>query len=236
MRLNLRPLPPENGLMYPPPQNNRQELYECVNCTFVTTHLNFLLAHNTVCISDHEKIDLKKCPHCPHVTNRQYALNKHINTMHTKAIWYSCDLCNYRSTDSSCLRRHKRNVHPEVTGNELCCHLCAYRCMTEYHLKKHLLKHDENTILQCQFCSYSTKDRSNFRKHIFIHNPKAQDCEFCDYKCVSPYQMKVHLKKYHHGVGMEDIDCRSEVSISEVVDDITAAINETQTYIGHQAE
>lgn len=48
--------------------------------------------------------------------------------------------------------------------------------------------------------------------------------------------MKLHLKKLHHGVGMEDVDCRSEVSISEVVQDISAAIREAKNFVGHQTD
>lgn len=48
--------------------------------------------------------------------------------------------------------------------------------------------------------------------------------------------MKLHLKKMHHGVGMEDVDCRSEVSISEVVQDISAAIREAKSSVGYQKE
>ncbi|XP_018575775.1 RE1-silencing transcription factor B-like isoform X2 [Anoplophora glabripennis] len=231
-----------NGTEMPPPETDPfdayqpqddNELYQCSNCTFVTTHLDSYVIHKNVCGSE---LTEKKCPHCSHVTNRQYALNKHINTMHTKSVWYICDSCPYRSTDSSCLRRHKRNVHPERLGNDLMCQMCSYRCTTEYHLKKHMLKHTDNAPLQCQFCSYSTRDRSNFRKHVFIHNPTPQGCEFCSYKCVSPYQMKLHLKKAHHGVGMEDVDCRSEVSISEVVQDISAAIKEAKCYATQPTE
>ncbi|KAJ8949176.1 hypothetical protein NQ318_021667 [Aromia moschata] len=211
--------PPENEVFLHPGEHN-QELYQCPNCTFITTNLNFHVAHKKICLNELDKNE-RKCPHCPHVTNRQYALNKHINTMHTKAVWYTCDFCTYRSTDSSCLRRHKRNVHPDMVGSDLTCQLCAYRCTTEYHLRKHQLKHDDNTILQ---------------KHVFIHNPKPRNCEFCDYKCVSPYQMKGHLKKYHHGVGLEDIDCRSDVSLSEVVDDISNAIREAKEFMGHATE
>lgn len=227
--------PPPNATPFETYQSpdNGHELYQCSNCTFVTTHPSYYAAHQKICGFEPSE---KKCPHCPHVTNRQYALNKHINTMHTKSLWYTCDFCPYRSTDSSCLRRHKRNVHPERQGADLVCRLCSYHCTTEYHLKKHMMKHEDSTLLQCQFCSYSTRDRSNFRKHIFIHNPKPHDCEFCDYKCVSPYQMKLHLKKMHHGVGMEDVDCRSEVSISEVVQDISAAIREAKSSVGYQKE
>ncbi|KAJ8917375.1 hypothetical protein NQ315_002399 [Exocentrus adspersus] len=237
---------PKNEMSPPPPPldvappvaphpqgNDRQEVYQCSNCMYVTTHLNSYTFHKNGCTNDIRR----KCPHCPHVTNRQYALNKHINTMHTKTTWYSCDLCPYLSTDTSCLRRHKRNVHPDKLENDLACHLCVYRCSTMYHYKKHMQKHEDNTsVLQCQFCSYSTRDRSNFRKHVFIHNPRALECEFCNYKSVSPYQMKIHLKKFHNGAGMEDVDCRSEVSLSEVVEDISTAIKEQERLVGHKTE
>lgn len=129
-------------------------------------------------ISSYVENELKEyqCPHCPHATNRAHALSKHINSMHTKAVWFHCDYCQYRSTDRSCLRRHVKNLHIQkgsLAG--LSCDQCVYQCSTEEGLRRHRLNH-ESAVLQCPFCSYSSKDRSNFRKHLFIHNQAEYHC------------------------------------------------------------
>lgn len=167
-----------------------------------------------------------RCPNCPHVTNRAHALSKHINSMHTKAVWFHCEYCQYRCTDKSSLRRHIRNVHGHGGSmNKLTCKQCGYHCSSEYNLQRHHLKH-ESDILQCPFCSYSSKDRSNFRKHLFIHNQTEYSCKFCKYSCYSPYQLKLHLKNKHQSVGIDDVDCRSETPLDMLVDEISKCLND----------
>lgn len=166
-----------------------------------------------------------KCPHCPHVTHRAHALSKHINSMHTKAVWFHCDYCQYRSTDKSCLKRHIKSLHVQRESiTHLICEQCGYQCRSEYTHQRHLLKH-ESGVLQCPFCSYLSKDRSNFRKHLFVHNQTEYSCRFCKYACSSPYQLKLHLKNKHNSAGIDDVDCRSEIALDMLVDEINASIN-----------
>lgn len=177
------------------------------------------------------------CPHCPHATNRAHALSKHINSMHTKAVWFHCDYCQYRSTDRSCLRRHIRNLHVQKgLVSHLTCDQCGYQCSSEHNLQRHLLKH-ESGVLQCPFCSYSSKDRSNFRKHLFVHNQTEYSCRFCKYACYSPYQLKLHLKNKHNSAGIDDVDCRSETPLDMLVDEISVSINRTgSSFVGNDMQ
>lgn len=177
-----------------------------------------------------------KCPYCPHITHRAHALSKHINSLHTKAVWFHCEHCTYRSTDRSSLRRHVRNLHSQPSERVFSCDQCGYQGNTEHHLRRHLLKH-ESSMLQCPFCSHSTKDRSNFRKHLFVHNQTVYHCQFCKYSCYSPYQLKLHLKSKHQSLGMDDVDCKSDVPLDRLVDEIGNTIKETsENVIGNVIE
>lgn len=168
-----------------------------------------------------------KCPHCPHVTNRAHALSKHINSMHTKAVWFHCDHCQYRSTDKSSLRRHVRNLHlHKGSQDRFSCDQCAFQCSSEHIMRRHRLKH-ESAILQCPFCSYCSKDRSNFRKHLFVHNQAEYRCKFCKYTCFSPYQLKLHLKNKHKSSGIDDVDCRSDIPLDMLVDEISKTVKDS---------
>lgn len=198
--------------------------YQCFNCTFVTDSSESFISHRETCKEVKEKVE-HKCPHCPYVTTRRYVLTQHINSQHTKEIWYQCLDCDYKCTDKSYLKKHSK-IH--VEGSELeekVCEYCDFRTLSEYNYRKHLSKHDIQ-VLQCEFCSYSTNDRTNFRRHLFTHNPVPSDCDFCDYKSVSPYHMRNHLKKYHNGVGVEDLDLRKDQPIMELVDQIRAAVKD----------
>uniref|UniRef100_A0A6P7F8L6 B-cell lymphoma 6 protein homolog n=1 Tax=Diabrotica virgifera virgifera TaxID=50390 RepID=A0A6P7F8L6_DIAVI len=220
----------ENGGVLP--EHNIAKLYNCA-CMYLTTSQALFNEHKNKC--QMSKIGSKqtyKCPHCTHVTNRPYAINKHINTMHTKSVWFMCESCSYKSTDKSCLRRHVRKNHedPDPT-KQYPCHLCDMVMTNKYNFKRHLLKHDEALSYDCEFCSYNCKDKSNFRKHLFTHSPKLLPCSLCAYNHVSPYQLRSHLKKHHEGVGVDKVDIKNDISIIELVDEIRTAINSIDNYI-----
>ncbi|CAH1118310.1 unnamed protein product [Phaedon cochleariae] len=205
------------------------KIYNC-SCMYLTTSEALFIEHKKKCRN--RSNNLLKCPHCLHVTNRPYALSKHINTMHTKAVWFVCEYCTYRSTAKECLRRHIRKNHSDNVdiSADHACQICGQKCTSEFNLSKHMLKHAA-TLLSCVFCSYTSKDRSNFRKHIFTHNTKPLVCHVCGYTNVSPYQMRIHLKQRHGGVGVEMVDCRSDRPVSEIINDIKVSLMEEKGLI-----
>lgn len=216
---------PENGEAT---LNPITKIYNC-SCMYLTTSLSLFEEHKRKCktgktTSKH----VHKCPHCPHITNRGYALSKHINTMHTKAVWFLCEFCTYRSTDKACLRRHVRKNHEPNNSNDrprsFTCNICDVVITSEYNFNRHMLKHEETVLstFNCEFCSYQCKDRSNYRKHVFTHSPKLLQCPSCSYSNVSPYPLKSHIKKNHESVGIEVVDCKSDITVYELVKEIKA--------------
>lgn len=212
---------------------NITKIFNCA-CMYLTTSETLYQQHKERC--KRAKKNVVKCPHCPHITNRTYALNKHINTMHTKSVWFHCEFCTYRSTDKSCLRRHVRKNHeekPDVeSGKQFCCNICNMAVATEHNLNRHMMKHEEtiNANYKCDFCSYNSKDRSNYRKHIFTHSPIQLQCPNCHYMNVSPYQLRTHIKRFHDGAGIETADCKSETPIIEIVNDIKEMISRIENF------
>ncbi|CAG9861712.1 unnamed protein product [Phyllotreta striolata] len=208
-------------------ENDSTKIFNC-SCMYLTTSETLFTEHKSKC--RHNKLHLR-CPHCPHITNKSYALSKHINTMHTKAIWYHCETCSYRSTDKSSLRRHVRKnheAHPDKERDNLYqCGICAAIIASKPNFNRHMVKHEETALsYDCEFCSYNTKDRSNFRKHVFTHSPVALQCPSCPYSNVSPYQLRTHIKKFHDGAGLEAADCRSEIPIAEIVRGFKEMLND----------
>ncbi|XP_072383248.1 uncharacterized protein [Diabrotica undecimpunctata] len=220
----------ENGNVMP--EHNITKIYNCA-CMYLTTSQSLFNEHKTKCqMSKIGSKQMFKCPHCTHVTNRPYAINKHINTMHTKSVWFMCETCNYKSTDKSCLRRHVRKNHENPDPiKQYPCHICDMVITNKYNFRRHLLKHDEAISYDCEFCSYNCKDKSNFRKHLFTHSPKLLPCSFCAYNHVSPYQLRNHLKKHHEGVGMDKVDVKSDMAIVELVEEIRTLINSVDNYL-----
>ncbi|XP_057658558.1 zinc finger Y-chromosomal protein 1-like [Diorhabda carinulata] len=233
----------ENGETIP---NQITKIYNC-SCMYLTTSVSLFEEHKRKCKTG--KMTSKhvhKCPHCPHITNRGYALSKHINTMHTRAVWFVCEFCTYRSTDKACLRRHIRKNHEQGNSNNrprsFTCNICDMVISSEYNFNRHMLKHEETVLstFNCEFCSYQCKDRSNYRKHVFTHSPKLLQCPSCSYSNVSPYPLKSHIKKNHDSVGIEVADCKSDITVYELVKEIRALRasmdinNEEQPMVAHQ--
>lgn len=143
-----------------------------------------------------------KCPYCDYTANRRYRLSYHINSKHTKSHWFECNNCDYKTTDSSSLRRHQKVIHcdlqqPDAAAALFNCPYCEFRTFSELALQRHRVSKHGPIIQYCNHCSYQTKDKSNFRKHMFIHGDKPRKCTKCDYQCVSPYQLQRHYRKIH---------------------------------------
>lgn len=165
------------------------------------------------------------CEHCSYKTTDKYNLNTHRNIRHHEKL--ACEECNYTCVDTESFNKHLRTAHVNVRKPEYTCKICDFRTNSESKLFNHNKNNKHTTTsARCEWCSYSTNDRANFRRHIFIHSPTKIECDFCDYKNVSPYQLIKHLRKYHSGVGIEDVDLRNTVPLPELIDDIRAAIKE----------
>lgn len=226
-------------------------MYECFKCPFNTPSTEAFITHREKCKEEFKLPE--KCPHCSFCTGTEAALQKHIKYEHTAAAWFYCEQCPYKSLDKDCLRSHRNDQHNKKRECEECgytstdkeafnkhvrnahimkkrefsCSLCDFRSYSEIKFDNHNKNNKHTTTsVHCEWCSYSTVDKANFRRHIFTHSPKKIDCDFCDYKNGSPYQLIKHLKKYHNGVGIEDVDLKNNVPLLEVIEDIRASIKE----------
>ena len=63
-------------------------------------------------------------------------LRKHIEVMH-KRIHYTCDNCDYETTNKSVLRRHKQSTHEGICNSS---QQCDYNAVHKFHLHSHIRK------------------------------------------------------------------------------------------------
>lgn len=235
------------------------KVFQCIGCMYLTTSETFFNEHRKQCTKDADKEMEEVNPPVEPIRDvlrevnagdfssessdsQKSPLKDDSRSVVGKIVpvegKYYCEYCDYKTAIKGCYRRHVRTLHPEsdILG-DVVCSICNFRTLTEHNLKKHMIKHepDYESVYRCPLCSYETEDRSNYRRHIFIHNPDTMQCEFCDYKNGSPYGIKNHIKKYHNSVGLEDVDCRTDTPIEEVLKDILAAI-EKKNCSGHDLE
>nr|CAI5819038.1 unnamed protein product [Callosobruchus analis] len=204
------------------PSETNQKLFQCVGCMYMTTSSKFFTEHFKKCASAPKENCPNvewKCTKCPYVTFDQKELFEHVRSLHADLQGLlCCKSCRFVTTEETLMKRHE-------TVDRIKCPKCTHMFCSEESLQKHMERHEKNS---CPFCAYSPADRSNLRRHLFAHSPVQIPCEFCDYRHSSPHVLKSHLKKYHNSVGIEDLDCKPNMTMEELIQDIKALIEATK--------
>ena len=74
-------------------------------------------------------------------TTTKASLNKHVRAVHDKVKAFSCQLCAYKSSSSSCLKNHVNTAHLKQV---FACDKCDFQTHSVYAIKRHQkLKHGE---------------------------------------------------------------------------------------------
>ncbi|KAH1003059.1 zinc finger and BTB domain-containing protein 41 [Dendroctonus ponderosae] len=175
--------------------------YSCNKCSYVTSDVIEMYDHNRSC---HE-FDYT-CQFCPFSTSKVELLGKHMSMVHPENMQlkrnaqfkvtenYACSLCPFSVKSLDLLRSHHLSAHGNTEGMKG--PIVLNHAFGEEFARKEprILKRLEYT---CDMCAYTTKDKSNLRKHLFTHGTKPLKCQYCSYKCVSPYQLRRHQKQKH---------------------------------------
>ncbi|CAG9770280.1 unnamed protein product [Ceutorhynchus assimilis] len=173
--------------------------YNCNKCGFETDDVIKIYDHNR---STHN-FDYT-CQHCPFSTSKVELLGKHMTMVHPQNMVqrslhfkvtenYACSMCPFSVKSLDLLRSHHLSAHGNADDKVP---IVLNSAFTEdcIRTEPRILKRLEYT---CDVCPYTTKDKSNLRKHLFTHGTKPLKCDFCTYKCVSPYQLRRHQKQKH---------------------------------------
>jgi KRAB domain-containing zinc finger protein len=87
--------------------------YSCELCNYISYAKSDLRKHSI--LKHSPKTVQFKCDHCDKAYTQKKHLADHVNSIHTKLISYSCELCNYISYDKSDLRKHSILKHSPKT-------------------------------------------------------------------------------------------------------------------------
>ena len=94
---------------------------------------------------------------------------------------FSCEQCDYSSTQSQNLKTHKL-IH---TGEKpFACKQCNYFCSHYSSMKYHMLSHTGEKPFACKQCNYSCKGSRDLKMHMKKHSGNAQIETFFLFWCL----------------------------------------------------
>ena len=97
-------------------------------------------------------------------------LKRHIESVHEKTKPFKCDICDYRASRKSHLKKHIELVHYEET-KPFKCDICDYSCSYKTNLKKHIESvHEGKEAFKCDICEYICFQKSSLKSHALLHS------------------------------------------------------------------
>ncbi|KAL2721658.1 zinc finger and SCAN domain-containing protein 12-like isoform X6 [Vespula maculifrons] len=191
---------------------NDQEMYEednkmyaCEECNICFPVMQMLKRHKNAV---HEQAQRYKCKVCFKICRSLIAFKMHVALEHKpeqegnvndlENLTYTCNYCNYESTNKSTLYSHISRKHStrrtgrRKTGRgilseqeEYACDVCEFKCQTRRRLKEHLeRKHASEYKYDCEFCGKKFKVKGDMRLHVrFKHKEGPIVCDVCGKTC-----------------------------------------------------
>ncbi|XP_063837090.1 zinc finger protein 99-like isoform X10 [Ostrinia nubilalis] len=111
------------------------------------------------------KTEKFKCPMCPKILPTRYMKKRHLAMAHDcKSAQLTCDLCGVVFTRNNKLMMHKKRVH--FKEKNVACDVCGGFFFDADSLKKHQISHSQDKPFQCDICPKSFKRKSGLAMHI----------------------------------------------------------------------
>ena len=110
-----------------------------------------------------------------------YHLKRHVEIVHFKIKRFTCEVCDYKTTENAYLTRHVESVHCNI--KRFACEHChckaAFKHMRQIHMKKihvNVRNNSEDTkrkMEKCQLREYETASEESLTEHLMsIHVKK----------------------------------------------------------------
>ncbi|XP_066265599.1 zinc finger protein 260-like [Branchiostoma lanceolatum] len=107
---------------------------------------------------------------------------------------YVCDVCGFKTVNSSSFFRHKKRHKGE---KPFMCGECGYRAYDNYRLVEHMRKHTGEKPFKCDQCDYKASMKSGLIQHMKKHtDEEPYSCEICNYKTYKKSNLSFHVKRH----------------------------------------
>ena len=170
-----------------------------------------------------------KCPKCMYSTDRdKFILRRHMHVYHTKS-FYSCNICQFRSTRRKMVLKHFADQHSTVVQLEskeslvqnYSCHCKACNVkFTSRDFEDHLVSFhnfpalkrnfypNRKTFWTCPTCRKTVTKFDMFQHISEMHLKAHYNCNICDIKIVTIEGLKEHVEQVHSGISSSSTYCQ----------------------------
>nr|XP_003703883.1 PREDICTED: zinc finger protein 782-like [Megachile rotundata] len=214
-------------------------VYACKECNISFPVLQMLKRHRNAV---HEQAQRYKCKVCLKVCRSLVAFKMHIALEHkeeeeqnlkdAESLTYTCNFCDYESTNKSTLTSHisrkhtgktidrRRSSYGSTEPKEYSCDECEFKCQNRRKLKEHLeRKHASDYKYDCEYCGKKFKVKGDMRLHVrFKHKEGPIVCDVCGKTCSNSNSLYVHQKWAHFKPKYECAICKRRMVTQENLD------------------
>jgi len=143
-------------------------------------------------------MQLYKCEECEATYKSNKNLLRHTRRKHESNV-YSCEQCNYKSTQKNSLKIHRQALHTKSIHEvvKYYCDQCDYQTTRQGHLNRHQQGVHEGLKYSCNQCEYQATTQSSLKIHQqALHEGVRYNCNQCDYQTAWKTHFKAHTHKH----------------------------------------
>ncbi|KAL7051570.1 hypothetical protein ACKWTF_004509 [Chironomus riparius] len=176
--------------------SERKFLCDIEDCKKAFKTYNSFYAHKR----KHQSINSPRfnCASCDKVFSSHSVLMSHLKSHTGEKVW-NChyDGCTKAYAHKQNLNMHLLTAHVE-SDKTFKCDLCPRVLANSNQLRVHLNKiHKAEKNIKCPLCEMTFSSIQLLDVHKNIHQPKAHNCEFCNYSAKYKVDLERHLTKAH---------------------------------------
>jgi len=157
-------------------------------------------------IHDQETAEKLMCDKCDYTTFSQVRMKSHYVVNHGPKN-FSCDICGKSFGTKAILKGHIVGTHNEELKCDLCDYTTTNSFALEKHKST---RHRENVNFVCTLCPFETQNQSSLLTHysdfhgieekVPKKTKKNYDCDLCDFKGNGKNVLRVHKEVNHLGI------------------------------------